>query len=166
MAIGGFITAARKTIVATAPSAPTGGIAALGPKLPSTLRAVPPPVLQPTSSLSGAQSPRLSIGGFTVQSAVRQNVLDELSASVAPTSSVDANVGQPGSTNNAGNIGGASGNYGYSLDTVRTFQASNPGIAMALRIGLPVAGIFALTKGHTLLGAGAIGAGALLWMSR
>ncbi len=155
----GFI---RSSSIAPAPSTPTAA-GMLSPKLPSTLRAVPPPVLPPTT---GAMSSRIAIGGFTVQSAVRQNVLDELSASVAPTSSVDANVGQPGSTNNAGNIGGASGNYGYSLDTVRTFQASNPGIAMALRIGLPVAGIFALTKGYTLLGAGAIGAGALLWMNR
>ncbi len=130
--------------VATAPSTPTGGI--------STGAAI-----RATGGFAGL---------FDVSRAIRSNVNDELGAAVTSVSSAHPNVGQPGSANNAGRIAGAAGNVGYSVETLRTFQAANPNLGLVLRIGLPVAGLFLITQGKVLAGALVAGAAVPFWMSR
>lgn len=140
-----------------------GGIGAPIPR--TTLRAVPPQKLLPPST-SDMLGNKLSGPGLSVHSAIRFNVMDELSASVAPTNSSAPAVGEAGSANNAGNIAGASGNLGYFVDTARNFQAANPMIGTILRIGLPVGGIFLMTKGQYVIGGALVVASAPLWYAR
>lgn len=142
---------------ALAPSTPAPSLAGRPPQL----RAVPPAPLPPSTGLTSG--PR-GVSAASLMNAIRFNVATERSASVAPTATTDPNVGQPGSTGQAGNIAGASGNIGYAVETLHNWQAANPGLGKALKIGLPIAGIFLLTKGHYVAGGIVAGAGALLWM--
>ncbi len=127
-----------------------------------TLRAVPPPIVPqaPTTLMRAG----FSIAGLGA--AIRQNIATERSAPATPTATNAPNVGQPGSANTAGNIAGASGNMGYSLDTLRSFQASNPRASLVLRIGLPVVGVYLMTQGQPITGAVVAGVGAVLWLKR
>jgi hypothetical protein len=102
-----------------------------------------------------------------VRSAMRANVADALSASVAPTTNgPQPNVGQPGSANNAGQIAGASGNLAYSVESVAGWQNANPGLSAAARIGLPVLGVYLISQGRGILGGVAIALSAPLWYAK
>ncbi len=126
----------------------------------TTLRAVPPTVLPP--STGGVD--RASGFVFDPRAAVRANIADLISLPVTPTGSSAPNVGAAGSEGNAGNIAGAAGNIGYVVETVRNWQATNPQAAMFAKIGLPIAGVFLFTKGHPYIGV-AVGAISIpLWM--
>src|SRR5262249_48305838 len=120
-------------------------------------------VMPPTTSstFTKVQALEATAGTFpTVRSAMRANIADALSASVAPTANgPQPNVGAPGSANNAGNIAGASGNVGYSVETlgsVANWQNMNPGLSLVARIGLPVLGVYMFGKGHPVIGGAAI----------
>ncbi len=152
--------AASSPVAATAPSisAPLGG----------GLRATPPltggSTLPPNVSGGGT---RLLGAALSAPTAIKFNMLQELGASVAPTNNTGyAPVGQAGSTNNAGNIAGATGQGNYFVDTAATFQAAHPMIGTLARVGLPAFGVYMLVKGETLIGAAAIIASAPLWYAK
>lgn len=127
--------------------------------LAPTLRATPP-----STGTEGTRRVDM-LGSMSVKGALISNALDLAGTPVAPTGSALPNVGAPGSDGNAGQIGGASGNVGYFIQTFANFEAQHPGLGMLARIGLPVAGVFAWTKGHRILGGAAILAAVPLWWS-
>lgn len=129
------------------------------------LRATPPQYQPPDVGARGL----VGLNGLNVRSAIRFNVLDALGTPAAPMGSAQPNVGSAGSTDNAGQIAGAAGNVGYAvpgMDAVALFQSGHPGLAMALRIGLPVVGVLAWTKGHHVIGGAALVGGAALWYAK
>lgn len=124
-----------------------------------TLRATPPSTIPP----EGSQNAVSRLPSLSTAAAAKLNALQLAGTPAVGVSSVDPNVGQPGSEGNAGQIAGASGNIGYFVQTFSNFQARNPTVSLALRIALPVAAIYAWTKGHHVAGGVLGAAGAGLW---
>jgi hypothetical protein len=122
----------------------------------------PPSVKPPTGSLRAV--PPSSIP--SVGAAVARNLWDLASTPSTPVSNVLPAIGQDGSANNQGNIAGASGNLGYAVQTIGTWQAANPTLGLIARIGLPAAGILLWAKGHHVFGGALAVASVPFWMSR
>lgn len=121
-----------------------------------------------------------------VSLAIRENAVNEFTATVTNVNNANPAVGSAGSVNNAGGIAGAdsvpmlgSGDVPYLNATfsvggvtqapitfIQAFQLNNPQLDTALRIGGPVLAVFLYGKGYHGWATALVGASAVLWWSR